>query len=135
MNALQFILGGLFGLILFKGQVASLPKIRAMFGFREPDLYLIIGSAVAVGIFSLQILKRVERHLPLKTPFHYPEKEMTKGVIIGGLCFGMGWYITGACPGPIAVQVGAGDWPAWATLAGAVLGTYLYARLKHRLPH
>ena len=134
-NLVQFILGALFGLILFKGEVASQLKIRAMFHFEEPDLYLIIGSAVLVGAVSLQLLKRIEKRLSLRTPISYPKKEMSKGVVIGGFCFGMGWYITGACPGPIAVQIGSGAWPAVATFVGALLGTYLYARLKPKLPH
>lgn len=135
MNFVQFLLGGLFGLLLFKGGAASQLKIRAMFHFKEPDLYLIIGSAVLVGVVSLQLLKFVEKRIPPKIPFEYPKKEMSKGVIIGGFCFGMGWYITGACPGPIAVQVGGGAWPALGTLAGAILGTYLYARIRSKLPH
>ena len=134
MNFVQFGLGILFGLILYKGEVASLLKIRAMFHFEEPDLYLIIGSAVLVGVISLQLLKRIERMHPPRTPFSYPKKEMNKGVLIGGFCFGMGWYLTGACPGPIAVQIGAGAWPAVATFVGALLGTYIFARYKDKLP-
>ena len=135
MNALQLFLGALFGLVLFKSEVAALPKIRAMFHFEEPDLYLIIGSAVIVGALSLQILKIIEKKIKPQTPISYPKKEMTKGGVIGGFLFGMGWYITGACPGPIAVQVGSGAWPAVFTLAGAIAGTYIYARLNPKLPH
>ncbi|MBN2339929.1 MAG: YeeE/YedE family protein [Deltaproteobacteria bacterium] len=135
MNLLQLVLGALFGLILFKGELAGQPKIRAMFHFEEPDLFLVIASAVVVGLVSLQLLKSVERRSNGKKRFSYPKKEMTKGVIIGGFLFGVGWYITGACPGPIAVQIGSGAWPALLTLLGAVLGTYAYARLRHRLPH
>ncbi|MBN2716602.1 MAG: YeeE/YedE family protein [Deltaproteobacteria bacterium] len=135
MNLLQLLLGTLFGLLLFKGELASQPKIRAMFHFEEPDLFLVIASAVVVGVLSLQILKMIERKGLVQKRFSYPQKEMTKGVMIGGFLFGVGWYITGACPGPMGVQIGAGAWPALITLSGAVAGTYIYARLRHRLPH
>lgn len=135
MNGLQLILGSLFGLILYKGELASHPKIRAMFHFEEPDLFLVIGSAVLVGALSLQVLKWVEKKSQGKKKFSYPQKAMNKGVVIGGFLFGVGWYITGACPGPIGVQIGSGAWPAVITLLGAIGGTYAYARLKHRLPH
>lgn len=134
-NISYLLLGCLFGLILFKGEVASHAKIRAMFNFEEPTLFLIIASAIVVGIVSLQILKFLEKQRTPSSPISYPKKQMTKGVIIGGLFFGMGWYITGACPGPIAVQIGAGHWPAFLTLSGAIAGTYLYAKVKNRLPH
>lgn len=135
MNGLQLILGTVFGLILFKGELASHPKIRGMFHFEEPDLFLVIGSAVLVGVISLQILKWIERKSKGKKKFSYPHKAMSKGVVIGGFMFGVGWYITGACPGPICVQIGSGAWPAVMTLLGALMGTYVYARLKPRLPH
>ena len=137
MNLLQLMLGALFGLILFKGELASHPKIRAMFHFEEPDLFLVIASAVVVGAISLQLLKVIEKKSEGKNKkqFSYPKKEMSKGVIIGGFLFGAGWYITGACPGPIGVQIGSGAWPAIITLAGAILGTYLYARIRDKLPH
>jgi uncharacterized protein len=136
MGRLKFLLlGAYFGVVLTKAEVISWYKIRAMFLFREPDLYLIIGSAVAVGALSVFLIKK----LGLKTfsgeKVSIPGKELNKGTVIGGFLFGLGWFATGTCPGPIYAQLGSGEWIAIFTLAGALLGAYGYARLRSRLPH
>lgn len=136
MGRLKFlILGAYFGLVLTKAQVISWYKIRAMFLFKEPDLYLIIGSAVVVGALSVWLIRK----LGLKTwegkTMDIPGKTLDKGTVIGGFLFGLGWFTTGTCPGPIYAQLGAGEWLALFTLGGALTGAYLYAWLKPRLPH
>ena len=136
MRYFKFLLLGIyFGVVLTKAQVISWFKIQNMFFLREPDLYLIIGSAVITGALSLWVFRR----LHLKTQFGkeivIPEKALNKGTFIGGFIFGLGWFITGACPGPIFAQIGAGEWLAWLTFIGAFGGTFIYAWLKPKLPH
>jgi uncharacterized membrane protein YedE/YeeE len=136
MRGIRYLLiGALFGLFLVKGQVVSAEKIRAMFYFREPDLYLLIGSAVLTGMLGVQLLRKYVPKTLDGQPLVIPVKPATKGNYLGGFLFGMGWFIAGACPGPIFAQVGAGESMALFTFAGALLGTYAYARLRPRLPH
>jgi uncharacterized membrane protein YedE/YeeE len=126
---LKFLLfGAYFGIVLTKAQVISWYKIRAMFFFREPDLYLIIGSAVLVGAISVALIKR------FRPSREIPGKALTRGTLFGGFLFGLGWFITGTCPGPIYAQLGSGEWFALFTLAGALLGAYAFAALKPKLP-
>jgi uncharacterized membrane protein YedE/YeeE len=130
------LLGGLwFGILLIKAGVASWEKIRNMFALHEPDLFLIIGSAIFTGMTLLWLIRRfnlrtIDGHSP-----EIPPKKFHKGLIFGGLLFGMGWAITGACPGPVYAQIGAGEYMSLFTLAGAVAGTWLYSFLRPRLPH
>jgi uncharacterized membrane protein YedE/YeeE len=133
--ALKFLLlGTYFGIVLTKAQVVSWYKIRDMFFFREPDLYLIIGSAVLVGMASLALIRRFRLRPVGGGPLDIPGKTLDKGTVIGGYLFGLGWFVTGTCPGPIYAQIGSGE--AWAlfTLAGALVGTWLFALAKPRLP-
>jgi hypothetical protein len=127
--------GIVFGIILTKAEVISWFRIRKMFLFEEPRMYLIIGSAVVVGIISVLILKTVNARSVIGDELNYTGKKFNKGFIIGGFLFGIGWAITGACPGPIFAQIGAGEYPALVSLAGAVTGAYLYNTVKLKLPH
>lgn len=132
---LRFLLLGLyFGLVLTKAQVISAFKIRAMFLFREPDLYLIIGSAVAVGALGVFLIKRFRLRTLSGETARIAPKAWDKGVALGGFLFGLGWFVTGTCPGPIYAQLGAGEAFALFTLAGALIGTWLYALLEPKLP-
>lgn len=132
---LSLILGTLFGVLLAKSEVVSWFKIQKMFFFKEPDLYLIIGSAVAVGALSLFLLKRLGVKTLAGKPAVIEPKPLNKGVLFGGILFGAGWFITGSCPGPIYVLLGSGAWLALITLGGALLGVFFYGLLKKRLPH
>ena len=134
MKIIYTLLGTLFGIALTKSEVISWFRIRKMFLFEEPRMYLIIGSAIAVGIISIQILKRMKINPISKEEFNLKGKEYHKGFIIGGLIFGAGWAITGACPGPIFAQIGAGELGAIVTLTGAVAGAFLYHTVKSKLP-
>lgn len=134
-NVSALVLGVLFGVVLVKSEVASWFRIDTMFRFGEARMYLIICSAIGVALVSAQLVKR----LGLKTVDggkpEFKNKPFTKGTIIGGTLFGIGWAIIGACPGPIYAQLGVGEWYALASFAGAFAGAYLYAWLKPRLPH
>ncbi len=136
MNSLlSTLIGAYFGMLLVKSEVASWFRIQKMFRFEEAHMFLIIGSAVVVGAISLLLIRK----LGLKTiggqPIEAKGKRFQNGTIIGGVLFGVGWTITGACPGPIYAQIGSGEYLALITFAGVLLGAYAYAFLQPRLPH
>ena len=134
-NIVFIFFGTLFGIILTKSEVISWFRIRKMFLFEEPYMYLIIGSAVIVGMISVIILKKLKVKSFNNEEINFSGKDFNKGFIIGGIIFGVGWAITGACPGPIFAQIGAGEYPALFTFAGAVVGAYTYSLIKAKLPH
>jgi uncharacterized membrane protein YedE/YeeE len=102
---------------------------------REVHMYLLIGSAIAVGALSIALLKGLKIKTATGEPISFTGKQYHKGFIIGGAIFGVGWAITGACPGPIFAQIGAGAYPAIFTLAGAIIGAVIYQFNRSRLPH
>jgi uncharacterized membrane protein YedE/YeeE len=106
-----------------------------MFLFREAYMYLIIGTAIVVAMIAMLLIKRFSVKSIEGEPITYQPKPYHLGVVIGGMMFGAGWAITGACPGPIYAQIGAGEWMAVLTLIGALLGMFTYAALKPKLPH
>jgi uncharacterized membrane protein YedE/YeeE len=128
------ILGMLFGIVLVKSEVVSWFRIQKMFRFEEAHMYLIITSAIVVGAISLLIIKRLQMKTVDSTSIEIVEKPFNRGTVIGGIIFGMGWAITGACPGPIYAQIGSGAYMAIVTFAAAMGGMYLYAYLRPRLP-
>ncbi len=134
MQIVYTMLGIAFGIILTKSEVISWFRIRKMFLFEEAHMYLIIGSAVVVGAVSITLLKRFSLKSLNNENISYEGKTFQKGFIYGGLLFGIGWAITGACPGPIFAQIGTGALPAIVTLTGALLGSYVYHIVKAKLP-
>lgn len=130
-----FLVGIYFGIVLTKSEVVSWFRIQRMFHFEEAHMYLIIGSAVMVGALSLWIFKRLGQKDYQGQPVEIRAKSFDKGIIIGGILFGLGWAVTGACPGPIYAQLGSGEYLALLTFAGAFIGAYLYAYLRPYLPH
>jgi len=133
-HARYLLLGAYFGLVLTKSEVVTWHKIRAMFYFREPDLYLIIASAIVVGMLCVWLIRRLHPRTPFGERIEIQPTPMHKGVFYGGFLFGLGWFITGTCPGPIYAQLGGGEMFALFTLLGAMLGTYAFAWLQPRLP-
>ena len=132
---MSLLMGTYFGIVLTKSEVVRWQRVHDMFLFNELHMYLIIGVGVVVAMISMLIIKSMEAKTIEGQPIVYKPKPFHKGVVIGGTLFGAGWAITGACPGPIYAQVGAGAWLALITLAGAMIGMYLYALLKSKLPH
>jgi uncharacterized membrane protein YedE/YeeE len=127
--------GALLGLVLSKSEAASWDRVHKMFRFEEAHMYLIIGTGIGVAMIAMAILKKLHAPSIGGKPIVYQPKPYHKGIILGGMIFGAGWAITGACPGPIYTQIGGGEWFALITLAGALLGMFGYALLKPRLPH
>jgi uncharacterized membrane protein YedE/YeeE len=129
------LLGTLFGIVLVKGEVISWFRIQEMFRFQSFHMYGVIGSAVLVGIISVKIIKKFSIKSIDGENISLPTKHFHKGQIFGGLLFGFGWALTGACPGPLFAQIGAGFSVVIAGLLSAVAGTWVYGLLQHKLPH
>jgi len=133
-NLRVLILGIIFGIVLVKGQIVSWARINKMFRFEEAYMYLVIGSAVVVGAISLIIIKRLRARTVDGEDIVIVTKPFTKGTAYGGILFGVGWAITGACPGPIYAQIGSGTFLAIVTLLAALTGAYFFAIVQPRLP-
>ncbi|MCK6627012.1 MAG: YeeE/YedE family protein [Anaerolineae bacterium] len=129
------LVGTLFGIVLVKSEVVSWFRIQKMFRFEEAHMYLVIASAVMVGALSIYLIRKFQLKTVDQREIQIETKPFQKGMIIGGAIFGMGWAITGACPGPIYAQLGSGEYPAIVTLIAALAGAYTYALLQSRLPH
>ena len=135
MKLIYSLLGVVFGIVLTKSEVISWFRIHDMFLFKEAHMYLIIGSAILVGALSVLGLKKLRAAKLIMKEITLKGKDEHRGTIIGGLIFGVGWAITGACPGPIFAQIGAGEYAATVTLVGAVIGAAIYYSVKSKLPH
>lgn len=134
-NIKYVIVGILFGIIFVKGEIISWFRIQEMFRFQSFHMYGVIGSAVIVGLFSIFLIRKYEVKTFYGEKIKIASKEFNKGVIFGGLIFGMGWALTGACPGPLYAQIGSGFTAIFITLLSAILGTWVYGLLRERLPH
>jgi uncharacterized membrane protein YedE/YeeE len=129
------IVGVLFGIIFVKAEVISWFRIQEMFRLQSFHMYGIIGSAIAVGALSIQIIKKFDIKSLRGESINIPKKEFRKGQIIGGFIFGLGWAITGACPGPLYAQIGTGFTVVAVTLLSAIAGTWVYGRFADKLPN
>ncbi|MGZ4042212.1 MAG: DUF6691 family protein [Bacteroidia bacterium] len=136
MKNLKFlIVGTIFGIILIKAEVISWFRIQEMFRFQSFHMYGIIGSAILVGMVSLLIIKKYNIKTFSGEEIKIAPKEFSKGNIFGGLMFGLGWAMTGACPGPLYALIGSGYPVIIVVLLSAVMGTYVYGSIKDKLPH
>ena len=136
MRYIKFLLAGtVFGFILIKAEVISWFRIQEMFRFQSFHMYGIMGSAVCVGMLSLFIIKKYKIKTFSGDEIKIAPKEFNKGNIIGGLLFGLGWAMTGACPGPLYALIGSGLPVVIVILLSAVFGTYIYGVLRDKLPH
>ena len=127
--------GIMFGIILVKAQVISWFRIQEMFRLQSFHMYGVIGSAVVTGAISVLIIKRFKVKTIYGEEIKFYPKQFSKGQIIGGLLFGFGWALTGACPGPLFAQIGTGATVIVVSLLSAVAGTWVYGLLSKNLPH
>jgi len=134
---IYLLLGIGFGITLTKSEVLSWFRIQEMFRFQSPRMYEIIGSAVAVAAASVALIRRLGLKTVSGEPIAIPPKSLGRGVryAVGGTIFGLGWALTGACPGPLFALVGNGVTVMIAAIASALAGTWLYGLLRPRLPH
>ena len=137
MKFLRYLLIGIiFGITLTKAEVISWYRIYEMFRFQSFHMYGVIGSAVLLGVLIIQGIKRFGLKSVDGEPIHIPNKQFSIArYLIGGSIFGMGWAMTGACPGPLFILVGNGAGVVLVVIASAMLGTYVYGRLRKRLWH
>jgi uncharacterized membrane protein YedE/YeeE len=138
MRLLPYVaLGGAFGFLLVEAEVVSWFRIQEMFRFEAFHMYGIIGAAVVTAAMSLLVIKRLGLRSPDGQPLALEPKTVGSGVryLAGGSMFGLGWALTGACPGPLVALVGAGVPVMLVTILSALVGTWTYGRLRPRLPH
>ena len=136
LSNLKFTFAGiLFGTILIKAEVISWFRIQEMFRLQSFHMFGVIGSAIVVGIISVFIIKKFRIRSIDGEPIHFEPKKFNKGQIYGGLLFGFGWALTGACPGPLFAQIGTGATVIIVTLFSAIIGTWVYGYLREKLPH
>ena len=134
-NLKYMFTGILFGVILVKAEVISWFRIQEMFRLQSFHMYGVIGSAIIVGAISVWLIKKYKVKTIYGEPIEFINKKFNKGNIYGGLLFGFGWAITGACPGPLFAQIGTGATVTVITLLSAIAGTWVYGRIRERLPH
>lgn len=137
MKYIKYILVGFFfGIVLTKAEAVSWYRIYEMFQFQSFHMYGIIMTAIATGVIGIQIIKRKKLKDIDGNLLTIPDKEKGNARYwIGGILFGLGWAMVGACPGPIFIMLGAGFLSVGLILIGAVFGTFLYGVLKDKLPH
>ncbi len=128
--------GVIFGIVLIKSEVASWFRIYEMFQFDSFHMYGVIGSAVIFGILLTQIIKRMQIKSIDNKDLVFEDKDfLPKKYLLGGTIFGLGWALTGACPGPMFALLGAGYYAIIIPILFAILGTLAYGLLKDKLPH
>ena len=131
-----FLIGILFGIIMTKSEAVSWFRIQEMFRFQSFHMYGIIGTAVVVGVIGILIIKRKGWKSFSGTPLDLSAKRMeVPRLLLGGTLFGLGWAMTGACPGPLYALLGQGIWVVAVVLLAGLFGAFMYGVLKPRLPH
>ena len=134
-NLKYAVIGTFFGIVFVKAEIISWFRIQEMFRFQAFHMYGVIGTAVAVAAISVFLLKRFKVKTLQGEAIEFAEKPIHKGVVIGGLCFGFGWALTGACPGPLYALIGAGFPVIIVSLLSAIGGAWVYGYFQDKLPH
>lgn len=134
-NFRYLLMGVLFGIVFVKAEIISWFRIQEMFRFQSFHMYGVIGSAIAVGMLSIFLIKKFNIKTIQGKKIVLSPKKFNKGQVYGGLIFGFGWAITGACPGPLFAQIGTGATVIVVTLLSAILGTWVYGKFREQLPH
>lgn len=137
MKFLKYIVTGvLFGIIMSKSEAVSWYRIQEMFRFQSFHMFGIIGTAVLSGIFFTRLIKTLKGKNLHGEPIQFKDKDPSwRRYLFGGIIFGLGWALTGACPGPVFVLLGQGYLVMLVVILGALLGTYTYGMIRSKLPH
>jgi len=137
MKFIKFlILGTLFGIVMAKSEAFSWFRIQEMFRFQSFHMYGIIGTAVILGVIGVALIKKYSIRDFHGNPINFfPKEKSTVRYLLGGTIFGLGWALSGACPGPMVVNVGYGFISMIVVFFFAIIGTYLYGAIKDKLPH
>ena len=134
-NIKYLFIGIAFGIVFVKAEIISWFRIQEMFRLESFHMYGVIGTAILVGMTSIFIIKKFNIKTLSGEKIVFKPKAFNKGQIYGGFIFGLGWAMTGACPGPLFAQIGTGATVVIITLLSAVAGTWTYGLLRERLPH
>lgn len=134
-NLKYLVVGIMFGIVFVKAEIISWFRIQEMFRFQSFHMYGVIGSAVLVGMLSVYLIKKFNIKTIAGETVEFHPKKFQQGQIYGGLIFGLGWAITGACPGPLFAQIGSGFVVVIVTLLSAIAGTWAYGYFKDKLPN
>jgi uncharacterized protein len=137
MKALVYIIAGTaFGIVMAKSEAISWFRIQEMFRFQDFHMYGIIGTAVVLGALGVWLIKKYKmRDFSGNLITFNPKEKTWTRYLVGGIFFGLGWALTGACPGPLFVNLGYGFYAIGIAIIGALLGTWLYGLLRDKLPH
>ena len=137
MKGLKFIVAGvIFGIVLSKAEIVSWFRIQEMFRFQAFHMYGVIGSAVVIGIAMIAFMKKTRmKDFTGKQILFADKAKNYKSALIGGSIFGLGWALTGACPGPLYILLGHGYLSVLIVTISAIFGTFLYGVLCDKLPH
>ena len=137
MKLLKFLVVGIvFGIVMAKSEAFSWFRIQEMFRFQAFHMYGIIGTAVVLGVIGVALIKRFQIRDVSGNPilFHPKEKSIVR-YLIGGTIFGLGWALSGSCPGPMVVNIGYGYLSLTVVFFFAIVGTFFYGVIKDYLPH
>ena len=134
-NLKYLAVGVVFGIVFVKAEVISWFRIQEMFRLQSFHMYGVIGTAVVVGIISVWLIKKFKLKTIHGEEVHFHPKKFNKGQIFGGITFGFGWAMTGACPGPLFAQIGMGVFVIAVVVLSAIAGTWVYGYLREKLPH
>ena len=134
-NFKYLTIGIVFGIVFVKAEIISWFRIQEMFRLQSFHMFGVIGTAVLVGMIAVALIKKFSIKTIHGEPISFHPKKFNKGQVYGGLLFGMGWALTGACPGPLFAQIGTGALVISVVLGSAIAGTWVYGYFRERLPH
>jgi uncharacterized protein len=134
-NLKYAVVGIIFGITLTKAEIISWFRIQEMFRLQSFHMYGVIGTAIVIGMVSVWLIKRFNIKTIYGEKIEFHKKKFNKGQVIGGLIFGFGWAMTGACPGPLFAQIGSGFLAVVVVLFSAIAGTWVYGYFREKLPH
>lgn len=135
-NSKFLVFGILFGIILSKSEVVSWYRIYEMFKFQSFHMYGIIGSAVILGVIGVGLIKKYKvKNIYAESISFTPKAKSVPRYLFGGVIFGFGWALVGACPGPMFTLIGHGAWSILIVIFFSIIGTFLYGIVKKHLPH
>ena len=133
---LKYAIAGIcFGILLVKSEVVSWFRIQEMFRLQSFHMYGVIGSAVVEGAISVWLIKKFNIRTVYGEKIEFSKRKFNKGQVYGGLIFGFGWAITGACPGPLYALIGSGATVVVVMVLSAIAGTWVYGKFRDKLPH
>jgi uncharacterized membrane protein YedE/YeeE len=134
-NFKYLAVGIIFGIVFVKAEIISWFRIQEMFRLQSFHMYGVIGTAVVVGAISVFLIKKLKIKTIHGEEITFTDKKFNQGQIYGGLIFGLGWAVTGACPGPLFAQLGTGVLAIAVVIISSIAGTWVYGKYRDKLPH